>query len=230
MGLIFGPPGAAMSPTHTRKGNRLYRYLSRRSGGCRRLLRGRRRPAVGRRAQSRRWIPRSVRFDSVEHKRKWRPYPQADGAETGIFGAPAVLPKKRLSNYRNRLSFQGVSRFQLSKKRDGAREKTRTSTTVKSLAPEASASTIPPPGQVWRGHIRAGVAVSTGRRRLSRLRGHVTGTGESRVCSIRRERQPPCPEQTAARSVYRVATLRSCGDGLASARVPLVPAGRSPYP
>ena len=25
-GLIFGPTGAAMSPTHTRKGNRLYRY------------------------------------------------------------------------------------------------------------------------------------------------------------------------------------------------------------
>jgi hypothetical protein len=25
-GLIFGPSGAAMSPTHTRKGNRLYRY------------------------------------------------------------------------------------------------------------------------------------------------------------------------------------------------------------
>ena len=31
---------------------------------------------------------------------------------------------------------------------DGAREKTRTSTTVKSLVPETSASTIPPPGQV----------------------------------------------------------------------------------
>ena len=26
MSLIFGPTGAAMSPTHTRKGNRLYRY------------------------------------------------------------------------------------------------------------------------------------------------------------------------------------------------------------
>jgi site-specific DNA recombinase len=26
MGLIFGPTGAAMSPTHTKKGNRLYRY------------------------------------------------------------------------------------------------------------------------------------------------------------------------------------------------------------
>ena len=25
-GLLFGPIGAAMSPTHTRKGNRLYRY------------------------------------------------------------------------------------------------------------------------------------------------------------------------------------------------------------
>jgi hypothetical protein len=25
-GLLFGPTGAAMSPTHTRKGNRLYRY------------------------------------------------------------------------------------------------------------------------------------------------------------------------------------------------------------
>jgi hypothetical protein len=46
-GLIFGPSGAAMSPTHTRKGNRLYRYyvsqdvlkrdrMPARSGGCRR--------------------------------------------------------------------------------------------------------------------------------------------------------------------------------------------------
>jgi hypothetical protein len=25
-GLIFGPTGAAMSPSHTRKGGRLYRY------------------------------------------------------------------------------------------------------------------------------------------------------------------------------------------------------------
>ena len=39
-GLIFGPTGAAMSPTHTRKGNRLYRYyvsqdvLKRRAGRC----------------------------------------------------------------------------------------------------------------------------------------------------------------------------------------------------
>ena len=39
-GLIFGPTGAAMSPTHTRKGNRLYRYyvsqelLKRGPDGC----------------------------------------------------------------------------------------------------------------------------------------------------------------------------------------------------
>jgi DNA invertase Pin-like site-specific DNA recombinase len=39
-GLIFGPTGAAMSPTHTRKGNRLYRYyvsqdvLKRASDAC----------------------------------------------------------------------------------------------------------------------------------------------------------------------------------------------------
>jgi site-specific DNA recombinase len=39
-GLIFGPTGAAMSPTHTRKGNRLYRYyvsqdvLKRGPGAC----------------------------------------------------------------------------------------------------------------------------------------------------------------------------------------------------
>jgi hypothetical protein len=39
-GLLFGPTGAAMSPTHTRKGNRLYRYyvsqdvLKRGPDGC----------------------------------------------------------------------------------------------------------------------------------------------------------------------------------------------------
>ena len=43
----------------------------------------------------------------------------------------------------------------------GAREKTRTSTTVKSLVPETSASTIPPPGQVSAGDKRVAAAVST---------------------------------------------------------------------
>ena len=64
-GLIFGPTGAAMSPTHTRKGNRLYRYYVSqdvlkhgrepvRSAACRRRDRGgghrpaaRRVPAAG---------------------------------------------------------------------------------------------------------------------------------------------------------------------------------------
>ena len=43
-GRVFGPTGAAMSPTHTRKGNRLYRYYKRRlfhvdsEAICRRLF------------------------------------------------------------------------------------------------------------------------------------------------------------------------------------------------
>ncbi len=44
--------------------------------------------------------------------------------------------------------FKLLGGFSMSEFRNGAQERTRTSTSLRILAPEASASTIPPPGQV----------------------------------------------------------------------------------
>ncbi len=62
---------------------------------------------------------------------------------------PPALPLKRgASNTKISVSAQFISGKFCWKFKYGAQERTRTSTSIRTLAPEASASTIPPPGQV----------------------------------------------------------------------------------
>ena len=122
----------------------------------------------------------------------------------------------------------------------GAREKTRTSTTVKSLVPETSASTIPPPGQV---SIAADIRAPPPCQRRAPRRFH-TGLLTWRAVLMRQQahekqrnrcahRAPVLAAKAAARRQPRLeggASLRPAERGLDASPPQAGPAGRRPRP